>query len=826
MSTQTTERRVGSLKAGTASLPLTKMEIAGAITGLLHRTKVCQTFVNDHDVPLEAVYVHPLPPRASVHGFRLVIGKRVVEGLVQERGQARQAYQQAVAQGHRAALMEEERSDIFTTTVGNIAPGEQVSISFEVSGPLEFLESTASLKFPLVVPEVYIPGDALGGGDVGDGTAADTTSVPDASRITPPRLADGAANPVNLRLSFTVDPAGLELEGVDSLCHFAKTRQRDDGVYEISLLPGVERLDHDFVIRLKLKEGSLQTTMVHDPETGCFALTVVPPVGSGHTLAPRDLVIVLDRSGSMQGWSMTAARRSAARMVESLTPVDRFAIIAFDDRRELFEPQMVKAEARHKERAQEWLAQIEARGGTEARPAIEEALSLLRNESSSDRTVLFVTDGDVGNDSELVARSSGGVRISTVGIGNNSRAGVLEAMAKASGGLCTLLPEEKTLEEGLRNLHQRLGRPHWMGLSVQGLTVNDTEAVTQCFQAPRFWDVWEGVPTTFFGRAPNMGETVTVDGWLASSGKFSQQVAVRRRDDLVIHRAWARTRLLDLDDLWTIGKAEPSELVALSVEAQVLCRFTAFAAIDKAETVANTEQIRTVVQPVEKTLKNQAPLAKPSLGGKADMARGAMKRSMAPRPSAARGGASGILQPAPAAQAPMPCSPPPMSAPPSLRCQDAQDVLGGGGDLFSEAGPAAKSEAPPPLESKERKRGVVERLKDVFLSQEPARDIGEGGARQETAKRRQAQTIWEALLTRLEGFEGLTAEQKTALLEELVDSLGAYCRTAPAGSEQADAARELISLLVDLQTNVETGQDDIASVAALRKQLESARALG
>lgn len=810
MSTQTTERKTGALRAGDASLPLIKMEIAGAITGLLHRTKVCQTFVNDHDVPLEAVYTHPLPPRASVHGFRLVIGNRVVEGRVQERRAARQTYAQAVAKGHRAALMEEERSDIFTTTVGNIAPGEQVSISFELSGPLEFLESTASLRIPLVVPEVYIGGSALGGGDVGDGTAADTDSVPDASRITPPRLAHGAANPVNLKLAFTIDPAGLEIEKVDSLCHFAKTRSKDDGSYEISLLPGVERMDRDFVVRLKLKEGTLQTTLVNDAETGTFALTVVPPLGHQKAIAPRDLVIVLDRSGSMQGWSMTAARRAALRIVESLTPQDRFGLIAFDDQLELLAPGLLPAELRHLERAAEFLSTIESRGGTEARPAIERALQMLKGESSADKTVLFLTDGDVGNDSELVVRAAGGVRVSTVGIGHNSRAGVLESMAKISGGLCTIIPEESTLEESLRSLHQRLGRPHWMGLSISGANVEG--------QAPRYWDVWDGVPTTFFGKASGLGDEVTVEGWLASSGRLGQKVAVHRRDDLVIHRSWARARLLDLDDLWTVGKADQSELVALSVEAQVLCRFTAFAAIDLAETVRNSEQIKTVVQPVEPTLQSIAqPAPMPS-------------RSVQAR-SAMLGGSSPWGAPlsfSPAAPAPAPLG---FDEESDMFCDMSDEGLFDAGAPFAEASDtfsydlAAErglfDEEPAP----EREMATFDDMFDDFGAA-PAEAPPAGKLKREApmkdSRARLVVTIWTRLLELLgQLVAALTGGKKAAIVDEMIEALGDHCRTIPAGDPEATTGKEVMSLLVDLQQTIEEGKDEETQVVALRAVLES-----
>lgn len=615
------ETAVGELKAGAHKFPLQAVDVRGTVRGLLYSATITQKFTNDRDSRMEAVYVFPLPPKAAVHNFELRIGDRVVCGEIKERGAARREYKAAIQAGHRAALMEEERSDIFTTTVGNIGPGEEVTIKFELSGPLSCFKNTARLRLPLVVGEIFIPGNELEGKSVGDGIEADTDQVPDASRISPPRLADGVPNPVALSVSFLVENAGLQISDVASTCHFARTKRYKDGRHRVSLLPGVERLDKAFVLEVTYPENQLQTSLLVDREKKAFALTVVPPSARERTAHPRDVVILLDRSGSMGGWPMIAARRATARIIDSLTPDDRFGIIAFDNRNQHFDFKngLCHANAFYKMRAAEFLNKIDAQGGTNMLPALQDGLRYFSQMDNRDPHIILVTDGDVGNDSSLIRSCQTGIRISTVGIGYAAREGLLNRMAETSGGICSLIPNESELEMELAEMHRKWGQPVWKGLSLAG--------ADEKFRSPKFWDVWQDVPTTFFGRLDELPEFTTVGGWFQGKGQYSQEVEALDTEDPVVYRAWARSRLLDLEDLFLVNKAAPAELVKLSVDAQVLCRFTAFSAVDKAEKVDTEQALNKIVQPVEQTIQKtkargkmfglRSGIAKPTLGRRA-----------------------------------------------------------------------------------------------------------------------------------------------------------------------------------------------------------------
>ncbi len=464
---------IGALRTERGNLPLDRLDVHADITGLVVKVELTQEFVNVFDQPLEATYVFPLPDRAAVTGMKMTADGRVVEAQLQERAQARQSYEQAIAAGKRASIAEEERPDVFTMRVGNILPGERVSVALSLVGPLSYEDGEATFRFPLVVAPRYIPGAPLTGGSVGEGYASDTDAVPDASRITPPVLLPGFPNPLRLSIEVDVDSAGLPLGDVRSSLHQVST---SDG--HLSVRPG-ERADRDFVLRLAYggdaETPALALSPDEDGEEGTFRLTVLPPAADGLG-RPRDVVLLLDRSGSMGGWKMVAARRAAARIVDTLGAGDRFAVLAFDHLVETppsLGTGLVDATDRHRFRAVEHLARMDARGGTELLEPLRQALRLLSDASGRDRVLVLVTDGQVGNEDQILREASAelqGVRVHTVGIDRAVNAGFLGRLATVGGGRCELVESEDRLDDAMDRIHRRIGSP-----LVTGLTVSVTD---------------------------------------------------------------------------------------------------------------------------------------------------------------------------------------------------------------------------------------------------------------------------------------------------------------------------------------------------------------
>ena len=253
------EAGVGTVATGRGNLPLLGIDVDAALTGLVARVALTQTFGNRFDRPLEATYIFPLPDRAAVTEFRMEVGERVVEGVLKERGQARAEYDTAVREGRRASIAEEERPGVFTMRVGNLLPGERITVRLVMTGPLPWDDGEATFRFPLVVAPRYIPGAPLDGEPVGAGTEPDTDAVPDASRISPPVLLPGFPNPVDLSIKVRIDPAGLDVGAVRSSLR-AVVEEARDGIRMVRVDPG-ERANRDFVLRMATGSEAVSTAV-------------------------------------------------------------------------------------------------------------------------------------------------------------------------------------------------------------------------------------------------------------------------------------------------------------------------------------------------------------------------------------------------------------------------------------------------------------------------------------------------------------------------------------------------------------------------------------
>ena len=607
----------GALETARGRLPLAALDVVGRIDGLLSQVTVRQTFVNGTDEPLEATYIFPLPDRAAVTDFRMEVVGRVVEGVLKERGQARREYSQAMLQGHRASIAEEDRPGVFSLRVGNLMPGDVATIQLTTVGVLPYRDGEVTFRFPLVVAPRYMPGVPLSGPSVGEGTAVDTNDVPDASRISPPVLLPGFPNPVRLSLTIDLYEPADELRA--SL--FTVLGEEHGEVRRLTLQPG-ERLDRDFILRFRLGGDSVRTSLSLHPDAGesgegTFALTIVPPVFSAQQSAgacPRDVVLVLDRSGSMAGWKMVAARRAMARMVDTLGDADRFAVFAFDNRIETPRSEeqsfdLIAATDRNRFKAVEFLAKLESRGGTEIARPLDKAVALLdKRQHDRDRILVLVTDGQVGNEDQvlrLLGARMRGIRVFTLGIDQAVNEGFLRRLAELGqgGGSCELVESEDRLDAVMEVIHRRIGTPVVTDLRLVPES-SGLEFLADTLVPDRPPSLFAGSPLLLMGRyLGRPAGALELRGQVPTGTMWCERVVPSVRDNPAIASAWARGQIRQLEDRYAAAAGDHTALeqtiIATSLRFGALCRFTAYVAVDRAAVVNEGGIGHQITQPVE-----------------------------------------------------------------------------------------------------------------------------------------------------------------------------------------------------------------------------------
>jgi Ca-activated chloride channel family protein len=566
---------------GFVAAPVLDTAVHIVVTGIIARTEVRQRFTNPSDEWVEGVYVFPLPDGAAVDTLHLVVGQTVLEGEIREREEARRTYEQAQAEGRRASLLEQQRPNIFTTSVANLGPHEQAEVVIEYQETVRYAGGVFSLRFPLVVGPRYIPGSPLPCAPTGSGGAPATDRVPDASLLTPPVLPPtlDSVNPVSLRVDLD---AGVPLARISSLYHPVEVRGGADGHATITLQGGTTVADRDFALEWVPETGREPRAAIFAEELGgdSYALLMVlppaPAEGAMHRLL-REMVLVIDTSGSMQGASIGQARAAVIWALRRLEPGDSFRIIAFDNLLRQFPLREVSPG--NIDEAAEWVSALDARGGTGMRPALEAALADDGDDGRL-RQVVFVTDGCVGNEDELLGvlhRQLGRSRLFTVGIGSAPNSHLMHAMAEAGRGTFTFIgrPEEVGTRMG-----ELLGRISTPVLADVDARWDDATAESYPARVP---DLYLGEPLVVVARLNGVWGSVSVAG-RRDVFLWQQRLSLERVGSARgIARLWARRKIATLMDALAGGAGEAEvrpEVVQVGLRYHLVSRYTSLVAVD------------------------------------------------------------------------------------------------------------------------------------------------------------------------------------------------------------------------------------------------------
>lgn len=558
------------------SLPLASAALTVVAGGGLARVVLEQRFENPYRENLRVTYRMPLPADGAISGYAFQVGQRTITGRVERKELARERFESALAEGKTAALLEQERADIFTQDIGNLPPGESLVARITIDQRLSWrVEGGWELRFPTVIGPRYIGSSETE--EDARGVHVDVAPAGVRARIH-----------LELRVKDGLTPGSR----VESPSHSLHTRS--DSVIELQALEGA-RLDRDIVVRwatarpevgLKVQVARPEASALHG-QSAYALLSITPPEpGAAFPTLPRDLIVLLDTSGSMGGPPLEQAKRVVLALIDALGEQDRLEIVEFSTRPNRYTKGPVPATPREKQEASRWVTSRTAGGGTEMYSGILAALKSLR--AGAQRQVVLLTDGYVGGEEQLVTLLHESLpeacRMHVVGVGSAVNRTLSTSIARAGRGQEILVGPDEDARAASRALLHKTSSPVLTDLSIEGDAVID--------RAPEHVpDVFAGSPVLAALQVRPQGGEIVVRGKLAS-GSWEQRVLVPAagagEGDQAIVTLYARERVADLELRWTIGRQKSEidrEIESLGTAFQISTRRTSWVAIDEDRSV-------------------------------------------------------------------------------------------------------------------------------------------------------------------------------------------------------------------------------------------------
>ncbi|MDR2016880.1 MAG: marine proteobacterial sortase target protein [Burkholderiales bacterium] len=576
---------------GRVAAPLLDTTVQAELNGLMARVKVIQTFKNPDDTVREGVYAFPLPETAAVDHLEMKIGERRIQGQIKERQQARQIYEQAKQEGKKAALVEQWRPNLFTTSVAPIGPGDEVVVEIEYQQSLRYDQGVFSWRFPLAITPRYSPGGTMPESDALTPMAVTPMeenkpgSEPTLHEMPLPMSGEAhhfAAYPV--RFDILLAP-GAPIREVHSLYHGIVMEDLGSGRYHMALEEDTIPADRDFELTWTPQTGQApQAALFTERFAGedyWYLMLMPASEPAAQTIRrPREITYIIDTSGSMEGASIQQAKDALLMALDRLQPGDFFNVIEFNSATKPLFVAPVAADAASLKKARAFVSKLRANGGTEMYPALKMALEAPPTPGMIGQ-VVFLTDGAVGNEEQLfdlIRDRLKARRLFTVGIGSAPNAYFMNRAAEFGRGTYTFISDIHEVNEKMMALFQKLETPALTDVKAQWPIAVDMWPTV-------IGDLYQGEPVIVVGKtAVNLKKgTLTLQGAVHGKSWHSALTLDEAVPAAGIATLWARRKidtLLDEGRRQGNHEAMRDEVVQLALKHHLVSRFTSLVAVD------------------------------------------------------------------------------------------------------------------------------------------------------------------------------------------------------------------------------------------------------
>ncbi|MBD3369250.1 VWA domain-containing protein [Candidatus Fermentibacteria bacterium] len=587
-------------------LPLEHTSVQIWVSGNLQRATVRQVYGNPMDEPIEAVYVFPLPQSGAVDKMDMWIGDRVIHGEIHERELARQIYEDALEAGQTASLLEQERPNIFTQSVGNILPGDSITVEISYVAPVEYDDGEYELVFPMVVGPRFIPGTPTGPSS--GGWADPTDHVPDADRITPHVVPEGTRAGYDIDLAVRVDP-GVSVQQIESVNHEV-TQAVIGGAAYVKLARADEIPNKDFVLRYTTSSDRIQAgVLAHNTEMGGHFMMVLQPdaVVPTDEITPKEMFFVVDCSGSMSGQPMEVAKETVRQFVAGMNPDDSFQIIRFSETASGMSRHPLENTEENVEQGIDYINSLYGSGGTMMIEGIRASVGYPEDPERM-RFVIFLTDGYIGNEAEILGELQHSLgentRLFSVGVGSSPNRYLIESLAEEGRGHAYYVALNEDPSEAVGSIYEKINDPYLVGIDIDW-----GELDVHSVYPEKLPDLYAGQPLVVVGRYDGSGsDEAEVSGTIAGE-PWSQTIRVdlpqSEESHDVIQTLWARKKIHELNremyDQYGYQQHDQDivdQITDVALDYQIMSKYTAFVAVSEEVRVDQEGRPITVEVPV------------------------------------------------------------------------------------------------------------------------------------------------------------------------------------------------------------------------------------